>query len=425
MSCGMLIAAAICICILLSVPAAASEVMVSSYDGSGSAYFRSGPGKEYDILGYVYDGDILEITSQVSDGELIWGKTVYNGQSGWISMRQTVPYSDTVNQTEETAVDMDRMVQALDGSGYAYFRSGPGKSYSIICNVYDGTILHITSESSDGTYTWGKTVYNGTEGWISLRQTISYTASQASAEQQESTSGNESADASVQVEADEETDDETEDAKNSEEKTETVVSSSSASESESEVKSESDSESETDSTSGNTSIENGVVLTLNTDSESYSSSEQITASLVITNTNSFSVHDVYLEQIIPEGYVLAEGYSSLEKLDSIEAGEMYEFTVVFIQENSEESSVNLPVVFLVIALCFAVRCAFVFLLSKKKVNGKFLSVLLIITCSMGIFSGKTAEVYAKESAESSLYVQKVITVDGENLEIEGSAEFKI
>lgn len=50
------------------------------------------------------------------------------------------------------------------------FRTGPATDYSRICTIPLGTIITITSISGD----WGKTTYNGYEGWISMDYAFPY-----------------------------------------------------------------------------------------------------------------------------------------------------------------------------------------------------------------------------------------------------------
>lgn len=161
--------------------AADRDVEVKDKDGDGYLYLRSGPGLDYEIYCNIYDGEILHITREASDGERTWGKTVYNGQTGWVSLKYTIPYkkvTPTPAAVKEKKVDREVVVQALDESGSCYLRSGPGKEYGVICNLYDDDILHITREATDaaGELVWGKTEYDGQTGWVSLRQTITMEA---------------------------------------------------------------------------------------------------------------------------------------------------------------------------------------------------------------------------------------------------------
>ncbi|MDO4489744.1 MAG: SH3 domain-containing protein [Lachnospiraceae bacterium] len=186
---SVLLAAAVLMLSVLVVPAQADSVdyddadyyvIVQAQDGSGYLYLRRRPSVEDTILCNIYDGTVLHITAVSEDWTgVVWGLTRYEGQHGWVSLKHTVEYTPSnggaSHSSEGVAVDYDVVVQAVDGTDYLYLRSGPGMDYRILCNVYDGEYLHITNEVGDsgGDFTWGKTVFNGQEGWVSLKQTVS------------------------------------------------------------------------------------------------------------------------------------------------------------------------------------------------------------------------------------------------------------
>lgn len=84
------------------------------------------------------------------------------------------------------------------------------------------------------------------------------------------------------------------------------------------------------------SSQDGLEVTLTTDKESYSQSEQIVATLTVTNTNDFAVSNVSLENVIPEGYTLAEGNEATKQVESLEAGETASLTVTYVPEDTGE-----------------------------------------------------------------------------------------
>lgn len=148
-------------------------VTVQATDGSGYLYLRFGPGMGYDVMENIYDGTVLHISAICQDYDgIMWGQTQFEGRYGWVSMQHTVPYEAPEN-VSETAVDYYVAVQATDGSDYLYLRSGPSRGDMVLCNVYDGTKLHITSETQDAEgLIWGKTQYNDQTGWVSLKFTV-------------------------------------------------------------------------------------------------------------------------------------------------------------------------------------------------------------------------------------------------------------
>lgn len=84
------------------------------------------------------------------------------------------------------------------------------------------------------------------------------------------------------------------------------------------------------------SSQDGLEVTLTTDKESYSQSEQIVATLTVINTNDFAVSNVSLENVIPEGYTLAEGNEATKQVESLEAGETVSLTVTYVPEDTGE-----------------------------------------------------------------------------------------
>lgn len=58
--------------------------------------------------------------------------------------------------------------------GFANLRTGGGMGYGIITPIYNGTALRITevtANSSDG-IVWGRTNYNGYDGWVAMEPTV-------------------------------------------------------------------------------------------------------------------------------------------------------------------------------------------------------------------------------------------------------------
>ncbi|MBQ6074924.1 MAG: SH3 domain-containing protein [Lachnospiraceae bacterium] len=152
------------------------DVVVAAQDGSGYLYLRYGPGTYYDVICTIHDGTVLHIslTAQEYGRTTVWGQTEYQGRFGWISLTHTKEYH--APEPVPQSVDYDVAVDAKDGSGYLYLRSGPGMSYEILSEIRDGEKLHISEEMQDasGGFKWGKTEYQGRDGWISLKHTTDY-----------------------------------------------------------------------------------------------------------------------------------------------------------------------------------------------------------------------------------------------------------
>ena len=73
----------------------------------------------------------------------------------------------------------------------------------------------------------------------------------------------------------------------------------------------------------------GLQVTVNTDKETYEEGEAITATINVVNVDSQPVTVVNLEQLIPEGYVLAENSDVSTQNVEIRPGQTIELQVTF------------------------------------------------------------------------------------------------
>ena len=171
--------AVICCVVMLLLPVLALPVQAASYPNTnfyvqvsssdGIINFRSGPGTDYNVIGSIGNGTVLAISSMAYspyDG-FMWGSTVWNGYSGWVSLRQTTILTGAGYPTPNFYVRT-----AADG-GSVNMRTVAGTSYPVIMEIPNGVDLNITGlvyNPTDGLF-WGLVYYNGYYGWISLRQT--------------------------------------------------------------------------------------------------------------------------------------------------------------------------------------------------------------------------------------------------------------
>ena len=135
----------------------------------GSVNLRTGPGTGYGLICEIPNGQILHISAMqynTADG-LFYGSTVYNGTSGWVSLRHTAVLSGNGHP----APSFDVIVSAEGGS--LNLRQGPGTGYGAILESPNGVQLHISGLQYNAAdeFFFGSTVYNGISGWVSLRQT--------------------------------------------------------------------------------------------------------------------------------------------------------------------------------------------------------------------------------------------------------------
>lgn len=87
-------------------------------------------------------------------------------------------------------------------------------------------------------------------------------------------------------------------------------------------------------------VHNGLQVTMETDKEQYDAGEPITATITVLNTNPQSVTIASLEQLIPEGYVLAEGSAALTENVELGPNQSMMMNVTFVGEAPEESAME-------------------------------------------------------------------------------------
>lgn len=120
---------------------------------------RSGPGKDYGIIGSYDEGDVVTILAQFTYGGTKWGCT----KTGWISM-DYVELDDVDEDDRDTDADDDSMTGYVTGDGVR-IRKGPGTDYAVVGSLDYGDDVTITDQVEDGNgITWGKI----TGGWISM-----------------------------------------------------------------------------------------------------------------------------------------------------------------------------------------------------------------------------------------------------------------
>lgn len=113
-----------------------------------SVRMRSGPGTNYDTLGYYSNG----VTMTVLGSENGWYKVSYNGKTGYI-------IAQYLRVTPDSTTSTDGVVTGSD----VRLRLGPGTGYSIVGTYPKGTKLKISGSSGN----WYEVSINGTYGYMS------------------------------------------------------------------------------------------------------------------------------------------------------------------------------------------------------------------------------------------------------------------
>lgn len=82
-----------------------------------------------------------------------------------------------------------------------------------------------------------------------------------------------------------------------------------------------------------------VEVTLTTDKESYSQDEEIKATLTISNYNFIPAENISMENLIPEGYKLADGSEAVKTVESLEGEETAVLETVFVKDTTDTTPV--------------------------------------------------------------------------------------
>ncbi len=126
----------------------------------GSLNLRSGPGKSYDSIGYVKNGDAVDIyfgdNQKDSEGEE-WThiKVERTGKVGYVKTKylSSDPVSDSDSSSKKSAT-----VYVSASGGSLKLRKGPGTDYGVAGYVSHGDKITVQSEGS----TWSKVKVNAT-----------------------------------------------------------------------------------------------------------------------------------------------------------------------------------------------------------------------------------------------------------------------
>lgn len=213
------------------------------------------------------------------------------------------------------------------------------------------------------------------------------------------------------------------------------------------------------------STQDGLEVNLTTNKETYSQDEQIVATLTVTNTNEVAVSNVSLENVIPEGYKLANGSEATKQVESLESGESVTLAVTYVTDhvNDNESDPssgnnagsgensgagtgnnsgnngsgsntgntntviatgdNSNIIFWGLLLVMASAGIITILILKKKKSKKLLSLFLCVTMVGSLATGISTKAYAEENNTSHINIEHIIVVDGEELTIRGIVNY--
>ncbi|MDD5923526.1 MAG: SH3 domain-containing protein [Clostridia bacterium] len=123
---------------------------------SGDLILRSDSSSSGNIITTIPSGTLLNITEIKNN----FGKTTYNGKTGWVSISYLV-YSSESNSNDTASYG--KYVVRTNG-GNLNLRSSASSSGTVLTTIPNGTLVNIT-EIYNG---FGKTTYKSYTGWISM-----------------------------------------------------------------------------------------------------------------------------------------------------------------------------------------------------------------------------------------------------------------
>lgn len=91
-----------------------------------------------------------------------------------------------------------------------------------------------------------------------------------------------------------------------------------------------------------TASRNGLELSVTTDKTGYSATEKITVTVTVTNTNGYSVNNVAITSMVPDGYSTVSGYSSTKNVATLGAGETATLKVVYAPKSQSGNAPDYP-----------------------------------------------------------------------------------
>lgn len=128
-----------------------------------SLRIRSGRGTNTKQVGSIPKGKVVTITD-ISGG---WGKTTYNGATGYVSMDYVSKNSTTSTSTSGT--------YKITASPSLRIRSGRGTNFKQVGSIPYGKTVTVSDISKN----WGKTSYGGKTGYISMQYTSKVNSSKS------------------------------------------------------------------------------------------------------------------------------------------------------------------------------------------------------------------------------------------------------
>ena len=137
---------------------------------------RSGPGRQYTVLGKARTGDALDITGRLANNT--WLRVNFNGQEGWVSASffdvsgdlTAAPEAEAgpnavLRQTANQAVVTQLGTVVVVTNGNTNLRAAPAADAAVLVIIPFNIELTVTGRTANNN--WVRVTYNDQTGWIS------------------------------------------------------------------------------------------------------------------------------------------------------------------------------------------------------------------------------------------------------------------
>ena len=174
----------------------------------------------------------------------------------------------------------------------------------------------------------------------------------------------------------------------------------------------------------------GLEIILNTDKEQYLKSDEISATLTVTNTNDYPINNVLLETIIPEKYELSKNSNNIKNISELKPEETIVLNVKFISKNDQSTihsntntgdQSNIKKWLILLAFSCCVMITIIIFNRKSKQN------IILILISFFLSGSIIAESISKVSAYDSKFISlsKTIKIENENITISANITYDL
>ena len=138
---------------------------------------RSGPSRQYRVLGRLAGGDTAPVLGKSLDGQ--WWHIRFRGKLGWVHGDYVAPVgpleaaggagapTDTTPPAEAAAAGLPAPTIVIPAGDMVNVRSGPGVKYALSGRLVGGQRAEITGKNAD--QTWWQIRYGSAAAWISAR----------------------------------------------------------------------------------------------------------------------------------------------------------------------------------------------------------------------------------------------------------------